>query len=578
MLASIISKTSAPIPQHRGRLWTPPWSEVPLLATTAQGQFDLLDPTQVETLRSLMEAAQRVVVWEVPYLFSNWSVRWHSVVSTERVLCLGVEGVQETLIGAGQRYGLGPQSWSWSPDAPPWHQGASYSTRQLAAQGLAEFQALCEVAQAQEQAIKQRDSQEFTRMVDEIVGPLEALHKRMTTRGVCIDPVKRRRLLDEAPVLLRGLKDRCAAIGISDPSDDMQVSAWAKRNGHEVSRSKTTWDDDLLKDLERVAPGSGIEAVRRFRRLKSITSGWIRGDLDGPDGRVHPIHIAFGQPTGRTQTLYPTVTGLPKELRPLVVAEEGYGLFEVDYEAAEIGVAGGLFRDERVREVYAAGPAVAGIAQRLFPSRLANVPLQEIKDQYRDDYNTAKVATYGSLYGMKATTLGRTIGRDAAAAHQILGALATDVWPEVEQGLMKSVRRAARERRVEITPGLFRAMPMIPADEAYRYVTIPRNTPIQGMCASVFRRACLAVDAALRPYQGYIVLPMHDSLICAAPMAARQEASIAVKEAMEAASEEEMGGFLRLRACIAMGQSGAWCKAGKEDSVKRLLQDPMYRI
>jgi DNA polymerase-1 len=268
-----------------------------------------------------------------------------------------------------------------------------------------------------------------------------------------------------------------------------------------------------------------------------------------------------------------------KELRPIVLPDsDENGIIEVDYCGAEIGTVAAKYRDPTAKALYDTGKAVAAMAQMLFPDLLSSVPLGEIKPHYENQYDIAKIASYGSLYGMTAKTLAATLGLTLTEAEEIAHRLATNVWPLVEHGLQAEIAQAARSRRSTITPGLFRHLTGITASNSYRLRTIPRNTPIQGLCAAVFRRACIYADLAITPFGGRLLLPIHDALLATAPLHCLAEAAAAVKNAMERAALDELGDFVQLQAEIAMKNPTAWSKKGSVDSFDLFLADPTFRL
>jgi hypothetical protein len=189
-------------------------------------------------------------------------------------------------------------------------------------QALAEVEAIQAVDLAQRQVIADRGTPELGVMLTEIAGRLDAVYRRMTATGVCLDQIRCGKLVSQGDKILADLAGRLAEGELGNPDSDLAVSKWLSKRNHLGVAGVESWDDSDLKDLEHASGDAAIGILRRYRRLGSIlSSGWLHGNLDGPDKRVHPVHLAFAQPTGRTTTLFPTVTSLPKELRPLVVPD-----------------------------------------------------------------------------------------------------------------------------------------------------------------------------------------------------------------------------------------------------------------
>jgi len=268
-----------------------------------------------------------------------------------------------------------------------------------------------------------------------------------------------------------------------------------------------------------------------------------------------------------------------KELRPLVIPEDGHGIAEIDYAGAEICVAVSKYRDLIAKRLCDTGKPVAAMAQILFREELGAVPVLEIKNRYPHRYEAAKVASYGSLYGMMLPCLSTTLGITQNEARLIQLRLVTDVWPDVEKGLTAELRTTTNNgRKIIITPGLHRHLPGINASNDYKLRTTSRNTGIQGLCAAVFRRACIYANKGLKAYRGRILLPIYDSLLISAPLDCLAEAATAVKAAMERAALDELGDFVRMTADVETRNPSAWSKKGRIDSFDLFMADPSVRL
>lgn len=586
MYLGIVEHTALPMQMSRNRSWSPPWASTPLMATDGARTWDLRIEGQAQAFASACEEATEVVVDRIPNALAHLKVHWRPLDVVERALHLGLDLNADDLASLLQGRGIAPPPWHWAPPTPPWHTGSRDMPPQgaLARQAAAVRQGVIALDQAQRAEIRDRGAPELAAMLTATAGPLDAVYRRMTLAGVRLDNDKRRRLATEGDQALVTLAVALRQAGLDQPQHDQAVTTWLRKLDLLDGTEASSWDDDALKRLEYStrdpAKRALVGLLRRYRRLAVVMhEGWLRGQLDGPDGRIHPLHIAFAQPTGRTTTLFPCVSSLMKELRPLVLPDaDDFGIFEVDYSGAEIGIAAAKFRDPTAKAMYDSGKAVAAMAQMLFPDLLGNVPLPEIKSRFEDQYDTAKIASYGSLYGMQAPRLAKTLGITRQAAEQISHRLATQVWPMVEEGLLAEAALVVRSRRSIITPGLYRHVVGITAGTTYRLRTIARNTPIQGLCAAVFRRACLYSDRAITPFGGRLLLPIHDSLVCTAPLSCLAEAATAVKQAMERAARDELGDFVQLQAEVAMTNPSAWSKKGRVDSFDRFLADPTFRL
>lgn len=598
MILSSITVTSPPTETRSGRIWIPPWSHETTWVYDGFITYDMRDPQSADQLQAKLQAAEEVVCYEIPRSLASWTdTHWRPLATIERALRLGREEsyTHTPLNESLNRRKIPHPPWCWLPGDPPWYRGHrdplhEYLVRQL----KAEHRGIQALDAAQREEIANRHSPRLEQSIRDLYGALETTYSVMTHEGVLVDPQKRERFRTEGPQFLAKLGASLSLNGLITPQSDDELNHWlASRGLNSTNRNpyhkQPSWDDDGLKDLARTLADSPyaatINQVRRYRKMHQLLNeGWIVGSMDGPDGRPHPIHVPFAQPTGRTTTLFPTITNLPKELRPLIVPQEGHGIFEVDYSAAEIGIAAALYNDQAAIDFYRSGSPIAALARNLFPEKLSNVPVEDVKSTNPDLYGDAKVACYGSLYGMGLATLTKRLRKSQTKAKEIAESLAA-AWPEITKGLENAVKEAGNQRnypaiQVPVCPGLTRTLPRITGSNAYKLGTIPRNTPIQGLCAAVFRRACVYAGKALSGLGGRIILPIHDSLLCSAPLDRLDEARVKVAEAMAAASRDELPNGMELFADAGLENTAttAWNKDGNLDSFDRMLADPNFRI
>jgi DNA polymerase-1 len=402
---------------------------------------------------------------------------------------------------------------------------------------------------------------------------LEAMHKV----GVCVDRDKAAKLVAALSDMVADLKGRLVKQGIEKPGDDAHIRRWLLKS-HLPINGKDQKMDDHLKEIEGRDPKGDedpilqVPIIRRYRRLHALRDQhpWLLAE----DERIQPHHYHLCQTTGRTTTKEPAVTGIPKEVRPVITATPGYELFEIDYVSMEVGVAAGLSGDERLLAAYRTGDAIGDIARIIFPE-IANVPVADVKRSFKPLRDQAKPIVYGTLYGQTPYGLALRTGMSEANAQALQDRLfgtCTSFKAMVEA----SKRHVAATRTVILGCGFERYIPDHEPD--YRLKTIAANAPIQAGAGIIFRMASVLAGPRLSAIGARLILPIHDAYVCEVPVGLRERAITILARAMEVASLVFFRGRLRLDVDVNDDDVRCWNKDGNGDSLERLIDNPAYRI
>ena len=191
---------------------------------------------------------------------------------------------------------------------------------------------------------------------------------------------------------------------LAHPNDDPSVISWLRKRGIQLD----TVDDDELKHFQESDPM--IRDLRQWRRIDQLLrQPMIAGDMVDPHGRAHPRNILLGAPTTRTITVDPAITGVQKELRPVVIPADGYGIGESDVASMELCIAAARYGDHQLAALCNTGHALAALAQACRP-RLAGTALSDIKGTFPHLYSETKATVYGLIYGREAERIGEALG------------------------------------------------------------------------------------------------------------------------------------------------------------------------
>jgi DNA polymerase I-like protein with 3'-5' exonuclease and polymerase domains len=527
------------------------------------------DADAAEGLGRVLDGADRIVVQHLPLPWCHQARPWWSLVIVERALGLGsqVAPVDEVALWQRYRQAVISPGWVWGPDVWPWPPDGLPSRPERERQAKAWQSTAVAIHAAQQQRL----TPVLTDHLGRIEMEAERIHGVITMTGAGIDLNRLRQLRQHGPEILGALASTLMQNKLAHPGDDIAVLRWlSKRDMH-----LEAVDDDELKALQTRDPL--VRDLRQWRRLDQLLrQPMIHGDMIGPDGRAHPRNIIIGAPTTRTVTINPSITGVQKELRPMVVPADGYGIGESDVASMELCVAAARYGDRDLATLCNTGHALAALVQSCNP-RMAGVDLTTIKRDWPLQYALTKTTTYGLFYGRTAKRIGEALGIQTCQAELLVRKVLAEC-PQVAVGMRNMIRHVQKTHRVPIANGLGRKLTREDIISGYRIETLAKNTPIQSLAAIVFRAMVIAVAAALVSLGGRIVLVNHDSIIWEAPLPRMSEAARCVEEAMRQAFQAILGDLVKPTVESTVSAPWCWNKDGNADSFDRFLADPTFRI
>ncbi len=107
------------------------------------------------------------------------------------------------------------------------------------------------------------------------------------------------------------------------------------------------------------------------RPKSSVVAGNCSAQLFvGAGGRIYPNYTQLGTQTGRQASWGPNILGLGRIFRPLLIALTGRGLGEVDLSQIEISIAGAVYHDACLVEMFNTGDVYSSMAQYFFRAEL----------------------------------------------------------------------------------------------------------------------------------------------------------------------------------------------------------------
>src|SRR5262249_33272277 len=107
-----------------------------------------------------------------------------------------------------------------------------------------------------------------------------------------------------------------------------------------------------------------IDAAYRLDRFDTFMGQNI-GSLVDADGRVRCSILPLAQRTGRNSTIKPNLMGIPAELWPLFLPDDGCQFVHFDFTQQEPGIAAFLSSDEALLRDFSSKDVYRGLGSRM---------------------------------------------------------------------------------------------------------------------------------------------------------------------------------------------------------------------
>jgi DNA polymerase-1 len=412
--------------------------------------------------------------------------------------------------------------------------------------------------------------------------PWAVTNARMIWNGVRVDPEKCRLAQDACDRHLEELGPRLREYGITNVRSSKQMEQFFAQLGLlELFRrgSGFSFDKDRLKEVEDRHPA--IPLIRAARRVHDLLKEKVlSGALVGADGRVHPDHRQLGAQTGRQTCRWPNVLGLGRVFRPLIVPGPGRGIGEADWCQIEVGVAGAVYHDRRLVEMFNTGDVYSAMAQHFYRERLPPedlaLPGKEFKRKHPDLRGQMKTCTLGIIFGLTEHGLALQLKTTRAAAAALLRRF-MDMFPVLRRGLDQAAAYGAVRGYATTVSGLRRhRAPGRGALSSWERNWMT-NHPVQGSAAVVFKAAGNRLDKLYRPYDAWLIIPMHDAFVFEAPLDVLEKVAELTRRVMCEAVQEY---FPKLRPEVEVNieHPECWNKDGHVDSIERWMKEPTFTL
>ena len=354
----------------------------------------------------------------------------------------------------------------------------------------------------------------------------KALLDRMT--------VERNALADELQQAFAAGASQMNLFGEADPinlDSPAQVKDALARIGIEVEDTRE-WTLGKLS-AEHAVAAKLLEYRGLSKNLSSFGEN-ILGYVNPATGRLHADFRQLGTPTGRITTSSPSLQQIPHtvEYRSCFRAPAGRRLVVADYSQIEMRILADFSADEALLKAFDSGVDL----HRTTASQMFGVPLADVSPRQRE---SAKGLNYGLIYGMGAEGLAGRIGSTVKEAEGLIERY-FNAYSGVARWLYEAGENAVRERSARTASGRLWKFSLDPNDRAQQAALrrVGKNTPIQGTCSDIFKRAMTLLDAALLGLNAQIVNSIHDELVVECDLGVAEQVREIVRFEMIAAAKE----------------------------------------
>lgn len=354
--------------------------------------------------------------------------------------------------------------------------------------------------------------------------PWVVTNARIEWAGLYIDHDKAaacKKIVDER---VDKLKRAFQQVGLNNPGSNLQLIAHFRKL-HLLHYFKVeggtgySFDKEMLKRLRGVHPQ--ILLIQMYKKLRDLQgSGILSRGATGGDGRIHPCHIQLGAHTGRQTCTGINVLGVDKLLRNLIIPQEGSGIIEVDWCQVEVGIAGAVYDEPILVEMYNSGDAYSAMAQKFYSDlepAAREMPTHEFKERYPERRKIMKTLTLALLYGITEYGIEKMLGVPLSESQRLIDGFGR-MFPNLSVNKKQVVSQAIERGHATALYGVARYRKNPNAWLSNWERNWLGNHPVQGTGAVLFKDAGNKLIPVLDELGARVIIPLHDSFIIETPL------------------------------------------------------------
>ncbi len=364
----------------------------------------------------------------------------------------------------------------------------------------------------------------LARVFGEIEMPLVPVLKRMEARGVLLD-------VDALAAQTQDMKQRMQALieqayqiagqrfSLDSPKQLQQI-LYDKLGLPIRSRTATGQPSTNEEALEELAGLHELPRVildyRSLAKLVGTYTDKLPYMVNPRSGRVHTSFHQAVAATGRLSSSDPNLQNIPirtadgRRIRTAFIAPPGWVIVAADYSQIELRIMAHLSRDPVLQRAFTDGIDV----HRATAAEVFGVPAECVD---ADQRRAAKAINFGLMYGMGPHGLARQLGIPRGQAQAYIDRYFAR-FAGVHVFMQRVREQARRDGYVETLFGRRLYLRDISAKSQAVRAGAERaaiNAPMQGTAADIIKRAMVAVDAYLQPFdkRAGMILQVHDELV-----------------------------------------------------------------
>lgn len=192
--------------------------------------------------------------------------------------------------------------------------------------------------------------------------------------------------------------------GIDNLNSPQQLLNYLRLNGY-LKDSDSSVSVDVLERIQNKC--SSVKDILKYREKSKLLSTYFDAlpNLVWSDGYIRGDINNMGTVTGRCSSKEPNLQNIPKEARPMFVADEGYKILGIDFSQQEIRYLAHISNDVALQQPYLKGEDIySSLASKIF-----NKPIEECGDGTKERQQT-KVIVLSILYGLSEYSLAESLG------------------------------------------------------------------------------------------------------------------------------------------------------------------------
>jgi len=376
--------------------------------------------------------------------------------------------------------------------------------------------------------------------------PLIFVLAEMERNGIAIDAAYFERLSSETKKNLEGLRGECYKMAghefnLNSPKQVAGV-LFDELGLPPVKKGKTGYSTDVTV-LQTLSPNHPLPKklleYRVFEKLFTTYIDALPRQVHPDTGRIHTSFIQTGTATGRLSSREPNLQNIPVRTpqgrairRGFIPGEKGWVLLSADYSQIELRILAHISKDAMLVQAFNQGKDI----HTLTASRIFDQSEEFITSEMR---GAAKTINFGVIYGMSAHRLAKELEISFKEAKKFIDDYFL-TYKGVNDWIDKTIREAREKGYVKTMLGRLRYVPDLKnANRNIRAAAerVAVNTPIQGTCADMIKKAMIAIHHQLKQekLKTRLLIQVHDELIFEVPEQEINRIKQIVTEKMETA-------------------------------------------